>query len=58
MWVKILGAIFIFFIIEKKKDKSITARKLSKYRVISGPYFPVFRLNTEIYFSVVLKSPY
>ena len=21
----------------------------SKYRVFSGPYFPVFRLNTEIY---------
>ena len=24
--------------------------KLSKYGVISGPYFPVFGLNTEIYF--------
>ena len=24
-------------------------RKVSKYRVISGPYFPVFGLNTEIY---------
>ena len=23
-----------------------TARKISKYRVFSGPYFPVFRLNT------------
>ena len=22
---------------------------MSKYRVISGPYFPVFGLNTEIY---------
>ena len=22
---------------------------MSKYGVISGPYFPVFRLNTEIY---------
>ena len=22
---------------------------MSKYEVISGPYFPVFRLNTEIY---------
>ena len=26
-----------------------TAWKLSKYGVISGPYFPVFRRNTEIY---------
>ena len=26
-----------------------TASKVSKYGVISGPYFPVFRLNTEIY---------
>ena len=26
-----------------------TARKVSKYGVISGPYFPVFGLNTEIY---------
>ena len=24
-----------------------TARKMSKYGVISGPYFPVFGLNTE-----------
>ena len=27
-----------------------TAWKVSKYGVISGPYFPVFGLNTEIYF--------
>ena len=27
----------------------ITAWKVSKYRVFSGPYFPVFGLNTEIY---------
>ena len=26
-----------------------TAWKVSKYGVISGPYFPVFGLNTEIY---------
>ena len=26
-----------------------TAWKVSKYRVISGPYFLVFGLNTEIY---------
>ena len=28
--------------------KRFTARKVSKYRVFSGPYFPVFGLNTEI----------
>ena len=27
---------------------TITAWKVSKYGVISGPYFPVFGLNTEI----------
>ena len=27
---------------------NITAWKVSKYVVISGPYFPVFGLNTEI----------
>ena len=29
--------------------KCNTAWKVSKYEVISGPYFPVFGLNTEIY---------
>ena len=28
---------------------SLTAWKVSKYGAISGPYFPVFGLNTEIY---------
>ena len=28
---------------------TLTARKLSKYRVFSGPYFPIFDLNTKIY---------
>ena len=27
----------------------ITAWKVSKYGVFSGPYLPVFALNTEIY---------
>ena len=32
------------------KIRSIcTAWKVSKYGVISGPYFPAFRLNMEIY---------
>ena len=30
-------------------DILFTARKVSKYRVISGPYFPAFRLNTGKY---------
>ena len=34
-----------------------TAWKVSKYGVISGPYFPVFGLNTEIY-SLNLRIQY
>ena len=30
-------------------DFSITVWKVSKYRVLSGPYFPALGLNTEIY---------
>ena len=30
---------------------------MSKYRVISGRYFPVFGLNTEIYFENSVFSP-
>ena len=30
-------------------DDFITARNVSKYGVISGLYYPVFGLNTEIY---------
>ena len=33
--------------------------KVSKYGVISGPYFPVFGLNTEIYFlNLHIQSEY
>ena len=31
---------------------------MSKYGVISGPYFPVFGLNAEIYFVNLRKAPY
>ena len=31
------------------KATTITARKVSRYGVISDPYLPVFGLNTEIY---------
>ena len=29
--------------------KRVTAWKVSKYEIFSGPYFPVFGLNTAIY---------
>ena len=32
-----------------KCNKKVTAWKVSKYGVISGPYFPAFGLNTERY---------
>ena len=32
-----------------KKARPYTARKVSKYGVFSGPYFPVFGLNTGKY---------
>ena len=32
-----------------KINNTFLAWKVSKYRVFSGPYFPVFELNTEIY---------
>ena len=36
---------------------SNTVRKVSKYGVISGPYFPVLGLNTEKYFvSLCIQS--
>ena len=41
MWI-------IAFNDNEQKD-NITAWKVSKYGVISGPYFPLHGLNTEIY---------
>ena len=36
-----------------------TAWKVSKYGVLSGPYFPVFSLNTKIYsVSLRIQSQY
>ena len=36
-----------------------TAWKVSKYGVLSGPYFPVFSLNTKIYsVSLRIQSKY
>ena len=36
--------------LKKIQSVGLTAWRVSKYRVISGPYFAVFGLNTEIYF--------
>ena len=38
--------IFILFYKNLKNVIKVTAWKVSKYGVFSGPYFPVFRLNT------------
>ena len=49
---------------EYSKDFKVyyAAWKVSKYGVFSGPYFPVFGLNTEIYRTeygdLLRKSPY
>ena len=40
---------WIYKIFENTACFSFTARKVSKYGVFSGPYFPVFRLNTKTY---------
>ena len=49
----LLGINLIFYRDSFHQHRSETypgkASKVSKYGVISGPYFPVFRLNTEIY---------
>ena len=43
----------------RSKIETVTAWKVSKYGVISGPYFPVFGLNTEIYFiNFCIQSEY
>ena len=42
---------------ESKMDSITTAWKVSKYRVISGPYFPAFGVNTETYvFALRIQS--
>ena len=35
---------------------AVTVWKVSKYGVISGPHFPIFGLNTEIYKTTYVKS--
>ena len=63
--LKVQGATpFSFFLLIAElipllNDVSNTASKVSKYGVISGPYFPVFGLNTEIYFvNLRIQSEY
>ena len=37
----------------------VTAREMTKYGVFSGPYFPVFGINTEIYeVNLCIQSKY
>ena len=38
-----------FFAISLKVQRKGTALNMSKFRVVSGLYFPVFGLNTERY---------
>ena len=41
---------FLFFLVKSNMSFQIyTAWKVSTYGVFSGPYFPIFGLNTEIY---------
>ena len=56
------SATFIVYYFEPKRSWSeivdlSTAWKVSKYGVISGPYFPAFGLNTEIYGVISVFSP-
>ena len=37
------------YFIYAKGNECVTAWKVSKYGVFSGPYFPVFSVDTEIY---------
>ena len=43
--------------VSNKNLNPITAWKVPKYGVISGPYFPVFRLKTERYAYLSVFSP-
>ena len=55
--IRKLGQITVVYVVFAEKSynrwmlllKEVTARKVSKYGVICGPYFPAFGLNTEIY---------
>ena len=49
---------FLFWYEESKMTFGHTAWKVSKYRVISGPYFPVFGLNFLHLDYLLRKSPY
>ena len=48
-WVRLFVKSWGIFLIAKNIDKNITAWKMFKYGVISGPYFPVFSPNTGKY---------
>ena len=51
------GVTFLCFNpLQKNKFLEFTAWKVSKYGVFSGPYFPIFGLNTEIHTMVVSEN--
>ena len=47
-WCQVDDLLPVFWIVIQIK-RTLTVWKVSKYRFFSGPYFPVFGLNTEIY---------
>ena len=47
--IKFIEPIFEKISNDLKYNNQFTARNVSKYEFFSGPYFPVFRLSTEIY---------
>ena len=50
--------VFFLFRVITPTTLAFTAWKVSKYRVFSGPYSPVFGLNTERHFVSLRISPY
>ena len=47
--IKFIEPIFEKISNDLKYNNQFTARNVSKYEFFSGPYFPVFKLSTEIY---------
>ena len=47
--IKILGNFLRDLFCHSFSNRPLTAWKMSKYGVIFGPYFPVFELNTKVY---------
>ena len=57
-FTEFIALLLTFLVISFDKDKEHTLWRVSKYGDFSGPYFPIFGLNTEIYWvylSIQLK---